>query len=150
MGDTDIFDKVEKKVEVKRKPTQPWRPANLLDAASRYKKKVEGIFRLRWVRKDQVEKKLAEGWEIVKESPEEISPEKTIIDGSPIDGVVRKRGLILCRMPEDMAKARAEYFSKLTDTSVKEHEKRFKDEVTVDGKSLGSGEIKVKQGGTDG
>lgn len=137
----------EKKVGVgeKKKPTTPWKPANIIDVATKFKKP---DFRLHWARTDQIDKKITEGWELVRsERPEDISPERAIIDGKSPDGTVRKRNLILMQMPEEMAQARAEYHKNLTEMSVKNKTKQFAQDTTVDGSQTSYGEIKITQGG---
>lgn len=132
--------------EKKKVVTQPWRPANIIEVADKWKKPG---FRRHWTRLDQIDKKIAEGWTFVKvANPAEVSPEKTIIDGTPTDGTVRKRGLILMEMPEEMAQARADYYKNLTDMSLKNKTKQFAKDTTVDGSQTSYGEIKITQGGS--
>ncbi len=131
--------------EEKRKPTTPWKPANIIDMVEKHRRPG---FRPRWVRVDQVDKKTAEGWNIIiGKNQQDVSHERTIIDGKPLDGTVRKRGLILMEMPEEMAQARAEYHKNLTEMSVKNKAKQFAKDTTVDGSITGYGEIKITQGG---
>jgi hypothetical protein len=112
--------KVEKK---KTKVTQPWKPASILQVNMKSKD-----HRPRWCRKDILDKKKLEGWEPIKWSDAD-APEKTIIDGSPMSAFVEKRGLILCRMPEEMAKSREKYYKEITDRALPEAIEQFKGSV---------------------
>lgn len=121
-----------KEPEIKTPPTTPWKPASYLNVPSKYRKPG---FRLRWVRKDDLDKKIEEGWTPVVGSTNKIAPEKTIIDGTQLDTTVQKRTLILCEMPEEIAKAREAFFAKLTDESLT----RMKDDYVEDTKVPGHG-----------
>lgn len=98
--------------------TPSWRPASLLPAAD-----VGKGYRARWINMADdanVQKKLAEGWELVSNvnSPQEshdISGKEhqhsgTINDGKPLSSLTRHRELGLARMPEETAQARTEYY----------------------------------------
>ncbi len=136
----------ELKSEVK-KPTQPWKPASYLNVPKELRKPG---FRLRWVVKDQLEKKKEEGWTPVVRTggrANALAPEKTVIDGTQIDTTVQKRTLILCEMPEETAKAREEFFAKLTEDSVEAMKNKFVEETTVPGHgSRAYGSVKIEVG----
>ena len=100
------------KVVKKTKVTQPWKPASILQVDMKSKD-----HRPRWCRKDILDKKKLEGWE------------RTIIDGSPMGAFVEKRGLILCRMPEEMAKSREKYYKDMTDRALPGAVNEFKSSV---------------------
>lgn len=97
------------------RPTQPWRPVSQL-----FSTKIQGM-RPRWVRKDLLEKRIEEGWQPrLSDSKNRLeAPEKTIIDGVPLSKYVMKRGMILCDMPEDLAKSREQYYRKISEGGLK-------------------------------
>ena len=119
----------------KIKPTQPWRPASHLNVTGK-----DPNFTYRWIRKDNLDKSLAEGWEVVTSGKVQNS-EKTAIDGSNIDSTIVKRNLILCRMPIEVKKSRDEYYRRLTDSSM-QSEKELLDSSLG---GYGYGSVKVGQ-----
>lgn len=128
---------------VKKPPTTPWKPAPMLTVRGK-----DPNYRYRWVRKDLLDKRLEEGWEpIVNTSdPRVQAPETTIVDGTPMSTYVTKRGLILCRMPEERAVARSKYYRDMTDGSLTTVVDELKEKVGVDpntGKSLSFGNITI-------
>jgi len=100
--------------------TTPWKPAQILDV-----KPIPG-FRLRWVRKDNLEKSKTEGW-IPIEAKDYLT--RTIIDGTPLGTYVTKRNLILCKMPEAMAKGRDAYFAAKSKEVLAETKRKFVDDA---------------------
>jgi len=136
----------ETKVEAK-KPTQPWKPASYLNVPDALRRPG---YRLRWVAKDQLDRKIEEGWIPVtktKGASNIVAPEKTIIDGTQIDTTVQKRTLILCEMPEETAKAREEFFAKLTEDSIDSMKNKLIDETTIPGHgSRAYGSVKIEVG----
>ncbi len=105
-----------------KKGNRSWKPSSLLPEHN----KKDG-FRYRYISNDRenVRKKLAEGWELVQDRNQEpiavndISGRETydtgtIEDGKPISTIVSHRELFLARMPEDMAKERDKYYQDLT------------------------------------
>ena len=95
--------------EARRKP---WAPPSRLDAPEA----PEG-FQHRWIRvsmrgeedKMNVNTKLREGWEPVRkdEYPDYEAP---TIDEGRYEGVIGQGGLMLCRIPEETARERNEYY----------------------------------------
>ena len=91
---------------------KPWSPPSLLDAPT----PPEGYI-YRWLRESMVgqedkanmSKRIREGWEPVRkdEYPDYEAP--TIDDGR-YAGVIGQGGLMLCRMPEQTARERNEYY----------------------------------------
>lgn len=129
---------------LKKSATQPWKPASFLKVNEKY---CRPGYRVRWIRKDNLEKAEAEGWNPIKEVQKKVAPEKTIIDGTQLDGTVQKRTLILCEISEEEAKARTEFFAKLTDESLHSSTEKFKKETSdeVHG-SRAYGEVKINVG----
>ena len=125
-----------KKSIAKEEPTEPWKPASILNVD-----KIEGK-RSKWVRKDLLEKRLAEGW--VPREAKDTTP-STIIDGSQQGSYVTKRNLILCDMPEAKAKGRDAYYKHLTDGAIGESIKNLKEKTH--GETYGK--IEVTQGEGD-
>ena len=108
-------DPVEKQV-AKAPVTEPWKPASMLTVPKEILAELRSKgLAPRWVRKDNVDKSLAEGWIVYKsKSPKDIAPNKTAIDGAPTDGTVQVRGLILMVMPIERVKERDAFFKRLT------------------------------------
>ncbi len=128
----------------KKSPTQPWKPASFLKVERKY---LKSGFRQRWLRKDNLEKGMAEGWMPVQEQKgksDVVAPEKTMIDGTQVDTTVQRRTLILCEIPEEIALSRERFFSKLTDTGIDEMKYRLQDETCA------YGTIKIKEGDKEG
>jgi hypothetical protein len=123
---------------VKKEPTTPWSPARILDIPERFK---DPAFTYRWVNKDRagnMRKKESEGWEIDTELTRKMSNLATTIeDGTPIDGTIQVREMIVMRLPQERAKARKEYYRDKNVRSIKDKAAHFKKEV-----GGGYGEIK--------
>lgn len=102
-------------VKPKTPVTKPWEPASVLTVDRK-----DPNYRYRWCRKDILDKKLSEGWEVVKGTAKSTEASKcvTLMDGTTLDSTVQKRELILCRMPEEMAVSRAKYYADMTDSLV--------------------------------
>lgn len=109
-----------------KKPTQPWKPASFLKVDAKY---LRAGFRPRWIRKDNLDKAMAEGWNPIKEKTTAVAPEKTILDGTQLDGTVQKRTLILCEISEEIAVARQEFFNKLTNDGLTSMKNKFIEET---------------------
>ena len=110
------------RVSQENKPlrNKPWTPPSSLDAPTAPKGFVH-----RWIRTElmgqedtgNVSKKLREGWEFVR--AEEIKNQLgdhdyPVIQKGQYQGLIGVGGLVLARIPEEILKSRAEYFSKLT------------------------------------
>ena len=101
----------------KEKRNQPWTPPNSLDAPPAPKG-----FRHRWIRAESVgfddtkniSGKLRSGWELVRSDEYEGSDYPVVKDGK-YAGVIGVGGLLLARIPEELAKQRTEYFRKQTE-----------------------------------
>jgi len=85
-----------------------WKPASVLTVTDK-----DPNYSYRWCRKDIIDKKMAEGWQVINKSTGDKidAPVHTFMDGSQDDSTVQKRELILCRMPKEVAKARNDYYS---------------------------------------
>lgn len=108
--------------------TTPWKPSRVLDIPQHLK--VKG-FTYRWASKNQVgriQKLISEGWEIDTELSKKLSTAipKTIIDGSPLDGTVQRRELIVMRIPDEMADARRAYYAQKAAGAVTQNEAQLK------------------------
>lgn len=125
----------------KKAPTQPWRPASMLTA-----RKIDGK-RSRWVRKDLLEKRIEEGWQprISNDKSRVEVKETTIVDGKPLGSYVTKRNMILCDMPEEMAKSREDYYRNLSSGSLKSTVDQLKKDTTVGGSSKAYGKIEINK-----
>ena len=128
-------------VPAERKMNQPWRPASILTA-----RKKEGM-RSRWVRKDLLEKRIEEGWfpRISHAKSRIEASESTMIDGKPLSSYVVKRNLILCDMPEEMAKSREAYFKSLADSGLEAQKNEFKNQTNIGGASYAYGDVKTER-----
>ena len=100
---------VSRETQLRRKP---WTPPSHLEAP----KPPQGFVH-RWIRvamrgeedKMNVHAKLREGWEPVR-SDEYPNFEAPVIDDCQYQGVIGQGGLMLCRIPEETAQERNEYY----------------------------------------
>jgi len=110
--------------EVKDVRKQPWTPPSSLDAPPA----PDGYVH-RWIRTESmgfqdtanVSKKMREGWEFVR--AEEIKNQLgdhsyPVIAQGTYAGLIGVAGLVLGRIPEEIAKSRAEYFKRITQDRV--------------------------------
>ena len=127
---------------VKKVVTTPWKPASMLSVVGK-----DPNYRYRWVRKDLLDKRLEEGWEPVVASAKSRleAPESTTVDGTPITTYTIKRGLILCRMPEETALARTAYYKKMSDGALPRVVEKLQEDTNMgDGKGpLAYGNITI-------
>jgi len=104
----------------KEKRNQPWTPPNSLDAPPAPQGFVQ-----RWIRTESmgfmdsanVSKRLREGWEFVRSETliSEIGPnEYPQIHEGKYAGLIGVGGLVLARIPEEIARSRTEYFAKIS------------------------------------
>jgi len=104
----------------KEKRNQPWTPPNSLDAPPAPKGFVQ-----RWIRTSSmgiedtgnVSKRLREGWEFLRAETllSEIGPnEYPQIHEGKYAGLIGVGGLVLARIPEEIARSRTEYFQKIS------------------------------------
>jgi hypothetical protein len=101
-----------------KRPTT-WTPPSSLDAP-----RPKDGFRHRWIRLEimgqddtkNISSKLRSGWELVRADEYPGEQYSTITEGK-YAGVIGHGGLALARIPEEVAKARNEYFSKKTQES---------------------------------
>lgn len=126
-----------------KKPTTPWQPASILLVPESVKAKYSGK-RLRWVRKTDLDRKTAEGWTPIKESD---SIKRTIIDGTQMDSTIQKRELILCEMPEDLAKARDAFFAEKTNSALQGSVDEYKRKAGGEGQKEVYGSINITKEG---
>ena len=106
--------RVNRTNETRDKQTRrkPWKPPQMLEAPN----PPEGYVH-RWIRvamrgeedKMNVHSKLREGWEPVR-ADEYPDYEIPIIDSGKYQGVIGQGGLMLCRIPEETAHERNEYY----------------------------------------
>jgi hypothetical protein len=106
--------------EVKELRNKPWTPPSSLDAPP-----APDGFVHRWIRTESmgfqdtanVSKKMREGWEFVRAETlkEEIGNHAyPIIANGDYAGLIGGQGLVLARIPEEIANSRAEYFKRIT------------------------------------
>ena len=94
-----------------------WVPPSSLDAPPAPK-----VFRHRWIRAESVgfddtkniSGKIRSGWELVRADQYEGSDYPVVEDGK-YAGVIGVGGLLLARIPEELAKQRTEYFKRQTE-----------------------------------
>lgn len=126
-----------------RKMNQPWKPAAILTA-----RKKDGM-RSRWCSLNLLEKRLEEGWQPrLRSSGADIrvdAPVARLIDGKPLSSYTIKGNLILCDMPEEMAKSRDEYFKRINDAGLKSQKSEFTQSTTVGGASYSYGDVKIEK-----
>jgi hypothetical protein len=119
--------------------TKPWEPAPLLPVSGK-----DPNYVYRWVRLDNLDKAMVEGWDPVKgvNKGKEEPPPILLLDGTQIDSAIRKRNLILCKMPKELADKRNAYYQARTDSLLEAQAEKFKEEVG--GRTYGG--IKVVEG----
>jgi len=122
--------------------TKPWQPASILVVPDAIKAKYSGK-RLRWIRKTDLDRKMAEGWEPVQGQDK---TERTVIDGAQADSKIIKRELILCNMPEEMAKSRDAYYAEKTNSALESSVDEYKRKAGGEKETYGSITI-TKEGG---
>ena len=109
-----MVERTERRKETREKETRrkPWTPPSHLEAPD----PPQGFVH-RWIRlamrgeedKMNVHAKLREGWEPVR-SDEYPNFEAPVIDNGQYSGVIGQGGLMLCRIPEETAQERNEYY----------------------------------------
>ena len=102
--------------EVKKKSaTKPWNAdhnpwtRSMLDVVGAGERRRQG-FRLRWVNKNNVEKKSYEGWHVANKKDYKGLKDVIIGEEGQMDSTIRRRELVLMEMPEEMAAQRDAYF----------------------------------------
>ncbi len=104
-------------IREQRAASLPWKPAKTLDIPELYKDK---RFVYRWVnmKKDgNVQRKVSEGWEIDKVlSKKLLHIAKPLEYGSDLDDTIQINGMIVMRMPKEIAEKRKEYYNKVTNS----------------------------------
>lgn len=126
----------------KGKPT--WKPAAMLDVTS----PVKG-FRTRWCSNDplNIQRKKAEGWVMATEvngiDTEHEHPEKTG-DGHSLTSVTEYRDLVLMALPEELGKARDEYFNEKTEQQTRGLKRDLEEEVESGGAAQVHGKIVIE------
>lgn len=113
--------------ETEARPSDAWIPANLLPIP-----KPEPGYVFKWVRSSffdkadtkNVSKSLREGWVPVR--AEDYPDLKITSDiGSQFKGNIEYGGLLLCKMPEERAKARQRHFQELSARQIKSVDEGF-------------------------
>lgn len=109
-----MVERTERRKETREQETRrkPWTPPSHLEAPD----PPQGFVH-RWIRlamrgeedKMNVHAKLREGWEPVR-SDEYPNFEAPVIDNGQYSGVIGQGGLMLCRIPEETAQERNEYY----------------------------------------
>lgn len=92
--------------------TAPWKQAENPWVPDRFRVNKRSGFRNKFITPDNLEKRIDEGWKVADAKDYGIHREQ---DEGQVDGMVRRRGMILVEMPEELAKQRDEFFSNLTD-----------------------------------
>lgn len=141
---------VSSKVIEKHKVTSPWKPARLLDIPEKYK---DPNFVYRFVDKKtdgNIAKKEAEGWIIDKELSKKIKQlQRTVLDGSGLDGSLQIREMIVMKLPKEMKEAREKYFESMNNAKFRDTKKSLSNEnakISGDYVKNGTyGEITVNQ-----
>jgi len=86
---------------------QPWNPASILNAV--LTDKVMADFGMRWVRPDKVDRRESEGWLFAAWADLKKISSATILDGAPMDTVVKKREMTLMIAHNSLLAKRDEY-----------------------------------------
>jgi hypothetical protein len=124
----------------KGKPT--WKPASVLDVVNKDPNK---RYRLLNKDPDNLAKKKAEGWEIetgLTSGNAELNPDGSQATGKNLTSAYERRDVILASMPEELAQARNDYFSNVTQTRTAGLTDHLKKELNKEGAGT-HGSIKI-------
>jgi len=124
MSDKDKRTSRGDESRVSKEAPKTWMPPSSLDAPKPPKGYVQ-----RWIRVESmgfqdtsnVSKKMREGWEFVRAETlmKEIGKNSfPVIAKGEYSGLVGTQGLVLARIPEEVAKQRAEYFKKVSQSQM--------------------------------
>ena len=112
------IDKTSRASQTRSKSERPkvWRPGNALEAP-----KAKSGYRHRWLRAEtmgiddskNIASKILSGYELGR-ADEYPSEDFSVIDSGKYQGVIGVQGLVLARIPEELAKQRDEYYENLT------------------------------------
>ena len=75
-------------------------------------------FGFKWARKDEIDKAIAEGWEVARGAGGTLDY-KPYQSGQSLDGAVHLREMVLVRMPKAMVGQRNDYYRKINDDRMK-------------------------------
>lgn len=127
-----------------RKGNKSWRPAALLEVKSR-----DPSFRLRWVDADPANlmRKRAEGWVTAEKGDAVHDRPPTVESGSgDQSSITSYRNMVLMKMPEEMALARAEYYQEQAAAQVATIKDRLNEDLgqRTGGKVQATGRITIE------
>lgn len=120
------LESLNKKDGLSKPLSKPWEPSSQLVVADK-----DPRFSYRWCSVDSLEKKLAEGWEVVCKTV----GDKVTVDGAlqKPDNTYRKGRLILCRIPKEIATEMKEYWRKQSGIDlIKAEAAKLKKEMSSD------------------
>ena len=113
----ETIDKTSRANQTRSKSERPkvWVPPSSLDAPP-----APDGFRYRWIRAESVgfqdtknvSSRIREGYELVRADEVENASDYPVVDDGKYKGVIGVGGLVLARVPEEIAKSRTEYFRK--------------------------------------
>ena len=114
----------------KTKRKQVWTPPSYLDTPN-----APAGFRHRWVRVEimgfldtkNIQGRLRSGYELVRADEYPEDDYATIPDGK-YKGIIGHGGLVLTRVPEEIARQRADYFRKLSSEQIEAVDQRLREE----------------------
>ena len=116
---------VEKTAPPKKKGNRSWKPSGLLNV----KVKKDRDIKFRWTRRDNIDKRLDEGWEMANPSDiDGVVPGKSIQDGERKDARIQKRELVLMKMDNDLIDSRNQHY-KEGQMSTKKMKQKFQQEA---------------------
>lgn len=113
-------EKTDKEYDEQTRVKKPWMPAKTLEIPEKYR---HPQFAYRWLDPNlsNLQARLEEGFEIDTEISKKMPiPERSLQlhAGKTIDGSLVRGGLVLARIPKDVAKAMEEYYTKETDAKM--------------------------------
>lgn len=120
-----------------------WKRPDDLSIPDRFRQ--EG-YRYKWCRKDRLQFRLNEGWEIVPIKDGQLL--KGNPDGVNMDNAYHMRELILCRMPEALAKQRDAYFRNKAEEPMKQIQRTAK--AVINSSAGKANQASNNQRGTEG
>jgi len=117
--------------------TEPWRPQTFINTLGR-----DPNYAYKWGTIDNHDRNVMDGWEPVKWEDDD-APARlpgTVIDGTQYDSFVRRREMILYRMPKKLNQQMHEYYEKQDVEFVKSHLKRTQEDIDrISGKKASTG-----------
>ena len=107
-----------------------WKPASYIHIPENLKKPGFRYRACNTEKTGNIDKKIAEGWEIDTELTQKMRRTPTLQDGQNLDTTMKIRELVIMRMPEELAKQRDKYYSDLSSRARNNIASKFKKDAS--------------------